>query len=122
MAITQLKTYKDIQKFIIDVMAANGLSAAHAPHKDFWATLSYDDFVTGPVPGVADPNTGAPMPILVKGDSSKSNLILALRGAKGTPFDPDTGAFGQMPANGPPFFTDDQINSIAAWIDAGCPQ
>jgi hypothetical protein len=30
--------------------------------------------------------------------------------------------YGQMPANGPPFFTDTQIQEIAAWIDAGCPQ
>lgn len=111
-----------VQQFIISILKANGQTAGHAPHKDFWATLSYPDFVTGPVPNVSDPVTGDPMPILVKGDSAKSNLILALRGAKGTVFDPDTGAFGQMPANGPPFFTDDQINSIAAWIDAGCPQ
>jgi hypothetical protein len=30
--------------------------------------------------------------------------------------------FGRMPANGPPFFSDDDIATIAAWIDNGCPQ
>lgn len=31
---------------------------------------------------------------------------------------PNTRTFGQMPANGPPMFTSDQTNSMAAWIDA----
>jgi hypothetical protein len=121
-AVTKLAHYTDVQQFIISILMANGESAAGAPHLDFWATLHYNDFTTGPVPNVTDPDTGGPMPILVKGNSAKSNIILALRGATGTPFDPSTGAFGQMPANGPPFFTSDQIQSIADWIDAGCPQ
>jgi len=37
-------------------------------------------------------------------------------------FDPATGAFGQMPANGPPMFTPGQIKAIADWVDAGCPK
>jgi hypothetical protein len=94
---------------------------AGAPHKAFWATMPYDDFVNGAVPGVQDPNTGGPLPILVKGNSAKSNLILSLQG-NGPLFDPNTGAFGQMPANGPPMFTGDQIQQIADWIDAGCPE
>jgi hypothetical protein len=122
MAVTQLDHYADVQQFIVSILAANNQSAANAPHRDFWATLSYHEFVNGDVPGVKDPNTNAPMPILVKGNSAKSNIILALQGTKGTVFDPDTGAFGQMPANGPPFFTDDQIKSIADWIDRKCPQ
>ena len=40
----------------------------------------------------------------------------------GTIFDPNSGAFGQMPANGPPFFSASQIKAIAGWIDAGCPE
>jgi hypothetical protein len=121
-AITKLDHYADVQQFIASILKANGQSWANAPHKNFWETLSYDDFVNGNVPHVKDPDTGAPMPILVKGKSAQSNLILSLRGAKGTVFDPDTGAIGQMPANGPQFFTDDQINSIADWIDRYCPQ
>jgi hypothetical protein len=121
-----LDHYADVQKFITSILKANGQYPVGGPHKNFWETLSYADFVSGNMPGLGgplkDPNTGLPMPILVKGDSAKSNLILALRGAAGTVFDPDTGAFGQMPVGGPPFFTDDQIQSIADWIDRNCPQ
>jgi hypothetical protein len=122
MAVTQLNHYADVQKFITSILQANGQYPVGPPHKNFWETLSYTDFVNGNVPGVKDPNTNLPMPILIKGNSAKSNLILALQGAAGTVFDPDTGAFGRMPANGPPFFTDDQIKSIANWIDGNCPQ
>jgi hypothetical protein len=61
------------------------------------------------------------VPILIKGKSAQSNLILSLRGM-GPMFDPNIGSFGQMPANGPPMFTADQIQHITDWIDAGCPQ
>ena len=121
MAITKLNHYGEVQQFIASILKTNGQGWAGAPHKNFWETLSYAEFVNGNVPHVKD-SAGLPMPILVKGKSAQSNLILSLRGAKGTAFDPDTGAIGQMPANGPPFFTDDQIDSIADWIDRGCPQ
>jgi hypothetical protein len=92
-----------------------------SPHLDFWNTMTYDQFVTGNVPNVRDPKTGQPMPILIKGNSQQSNFIMALQGTPGSPFDPQTGAFGQMPADGPPFCTPDQIQPISDWIDAGCP-
>jgi hypothetical protein len=122
MALTPLNSFADVQQFITNVLTDNAEigGVAASPHKSFWSTLSYQQFTTGNVPGVTDDN-GRPMSILVKGDSAHSNLILSLRG-KGPIFDPSTGSIGQMPANGPPMFTDDQINSIAAWIDAGCPQ
>ena len=122
MAVTKLNHYPEVQSFIAAILKANSESAANAPHKDFWSTLSYDQFVNGNVPGVPDPTTGKPMPILVSGNSAASNIIMALRGTKGTVFDPASGAFGQMPADGPPMFTDDQIQSIANWIDANCPK
>ena len=87
-----------------------------APHGAFWNTLMYDQFVSGNVPGVTPA-----APILVKGNSQQSNLILALQGV-GPLFDPNTGQYGQMPADGPPFLTQDQIQPIADWIDAGCPE
>jgi hypothetical protein len=121
MAITPLNSFTAVQQFINQVLSQNkeqgGVQVS--PHKAFWNTLTYDQFVNGNVPGVSDPNTGNPVSILVKGNSAQSNLILALQGS-GPMFGP--GAFGQMPANGPPFFSADQINSIAAWIDQGCPQ
>jgi hypothetical protein len=121
MAITPLNSFADVQKFITQVLSQNNElgGAQFAPHKAFWNNLTYDQFVNGSVPGVSDPSTGNPVPILMKGSSAQSNIILALQGSG--PFNPG-GSFEQMPANGPPYFSPDQINSIAAWIDNGCPQ
>jgi hypothetical protein len=118
-----LKSYAEVQAFITNVLAANGEAGGvnSAPHLAFWSTLSYNDFVNGSVPHVIDPSTQLPIPILVKGNSAQSNLILSLQG-KGPLFDPKSGSIGQMPANGPPMFTLDQIKQIADWIDSGCPQ
>ena len=44
-------------------------------------------------------------------DGEGSNLVKKLRG---------TATFGtRMPANGPPFLTDDEIQTISTWIDQG---
>jgi len=127
MAITPLNSFADVQKFIDQVLTDNHEQARvrSAPHKAFWSTINgatttYDQFVNGTVPNVTDPNTGNPMPVLVKGNSAQSNLILALQGS-GPIFGPD-GSIERMPGGGPPFFTADQINSIAAWIDNNCPE
>jgi hypothetical protein len=115
-----LQTYAEVQAFIKNVLDANHQSndPQHAPHLDFWSTMSYTAFTTGNVPGVVV--EGNSVPILVKGNSQNSNLILSLQG-KGPLFGP-TGAIGQMPASGPPMFTDVQIKEIADWIDRNCPQ
>ena len=125
-----LGSYAAVQAYLIKTFTADSApggsnvekDAANAPHGAFWASLSYQQFVTGSVPGVTDPNTGQPMPILIKGNSAQSNIVMALRGTPGSPFDPNTGAFGQMPADGATFLTEAQIAPLAAWIDAGCPQ
>jgi hypothetical protein len=127
-----LSSYAEVQTYITGILSNNIPKGSQqneeedaeqkAPHGAFWNTLTYDQFVTGNVPGVNDPDTGQQMPILVKGNAARSNIILALQGAPGTVFDPNTGAIGQMPADGPPFFTPDQIQPIADWIDAGCPE
>jgi hypothetical protein len=121
MAVTPLKSFADVQSFIKKVLTDNGDlgKVARAPHKDFWATMSYTAFVTGNVPGVVDPNTNQPMPVLVKGDSTKSNLIQALLGIG--PIFGVNGSISQMPEGGTAF-TLDQIKSIANWIDNNCPQ
>jgi hypothetical protein len=121
MTVTQLNTFADVQRFIDQILTQNDEAGGvgFSPHKAFWRNLTYDNFVNGNVPGVTEPQTGAPLPILVKGNSDQSNLILALRGTAPL-FSPN--AFGQMPANGPPFFSKDDIDSIAAWIDADCPE
>jgi hypothetical protein len=78
------------------------------PHRDLWNSLWYDDFVNMP-------NIGSP--ILTKSNSATSNLILALGGQ--VPF--DGLLFERMPADGPPFLTDDRIAPIAGmdrrWMD-----
>ena len=112
-----LKTFAEVQQFINQILTQNGEidGVSAAPHGSFWTALSYREFTTGDVPGVS-PAT----PILVVSDSKSSNIIQALQGV-GPLFGPN-GAIGQMPGNGPPFFTDDQIQQIADWIDLGCPQ
>jgi hypothetical protein len=123
MAGSGLTSYAQVQAFITKVLTDNGEQGGvpGSPHGGFWTTLSYQQFVNGNVPGVTDRNSGQPVLILIKGNSAQSNLILALQG-KGPLFDPNNGAFGQMPANGPPMFTADQIAQIAGWIDSGCPE
>jgi len=120
LAITLLNNFADVQKFITDVLAQNNNSGspAHSPHKAFWSTMTYDDFVNGNVPGGVTDDAGNPIPILVKGDSASSNIILALSGT-GPLFGPAD--IGVMPPKPNTAFTPDQINSIANWIDAHCP-
>jgi hypothetical protein len=95
-----------------------------APHKNFWRTMSYLEFTTGNVPGVNSRGPNPPYPVLVNGNGAASNFVQALQGI-GPLFDNDSGAFGRMPANAnppsKPFFTDEQIAPIVAWIDSKCP-
>ena len=56
--------------------------------------MTYKEFVSGNIPGVADPVTGAPLKVLVVGNSEKSNIIMSLRGTPGTLFDPINGSMG----------------------------
>jgi hypothetical protein len=118
-----IDSYPQLQAFITNVLTQNNElnGVANSPHLSFWTTMTYQQFTTGNVPHVVD-SANKPMPILVVGNSAKSNLILSLRGAANTDFDSQNGSIGQMPANGPPMFTDAQINEIASWIDRGCPQ
>jgi len=126
-----IKSYAEFQEYFTKIHTANiseltgdsqQADSALSPHGAFWSTLSYDSFVNGKVPGVDNPDTGEPLSIVEKGSSSTSNFILALQGAPGSLFDPATGSIGQMPADGPPFLTPEQIQPIADWIDAGCPE
>jgi hypothetical protein len=119
-----LNSFTEVQTFIEEIMEQDkkeGAPPPKSPHKAFWSSLSYEEFTTGNVPGVLDPTTKLPVPILVKGNSASSNLILSLRG-QGPLFDPNHGAFGRMPANGPRGFTEKQIQLLADWIDLGCPE
>jgi hypothetical protein len=119
MAIAPLKSFAEVQQFLTEVSTQNGIPNSSAPHGAFWNT-TYQQFTTGNVPGVTPGSVPTPVPILVVGKSAESNIILALRG-QGPLFDPNTGSLGQMPAEGN-LFSDEQINALAAWIDAGCPE
>ncbi len=118
---TVINSYEELKQHLNAILQTNGQDGdtRRAPHRDFWNSMTYEEFTTGHVPRISDPDTGNPMPILVVGKPSDSILIKALR-ATG-PFDPISGSFSQMPASGPPYFTDDQIKPIEAWIAAGCP-
>jgi hypothetical protein len=117
---TVITSFDQLRQHIDGILTANGDLPVGGPHKQFWDTMTFDDFKNGNVPHVLDPMTQQPMKILVVGNSAASNLILALRGAPGTVFDPNTGAFGQMPFGGTAF-TQEQVKPIADWIDANCP-
>jgi hypothetical protein len=110
-----LHSYAEVQTFVGKVMTELGFDAELAPHGTFWTTLSYQEFVEGNVPGINPP----PVKILVRGNSSQSAIIQALKG-EGL-FAPGK-RFRRMPDGGPPFFSDAQIKEIADWIDANCPE
>lgn len=63
---------------------------------------------------VNQPALGASLDRVEPGDPERSYLIHKLRG------DPTIAGL-QMPADGPPYLTPEQIQGIAAWIRAGAP-
>ena len=120
MAIT-IKNYTDLQSVLNALIDVNGLPVGQASHQAFWNTLSYDDFINGNVPGVP-----GPFKILQVGNASASNIIMALSGTPGSPFDPNSGTIGQMPQPNPPYNSNtpaqsDVITALSDWINQGCP-
>ena len=121
MSTVVLNHYADVQQYLIRILTGNISSQTgnneeddsenNAPHGAFWATMSYHDFTTGDVPNMG-------MPVLKVGSASDSNIIKALLGRP--PF--DGSQFRQMPADGPPFLTPEQVQPISDWIDNGCPE
>jgi hypothetical protein len=112
--------------YVNSILQQNNLAygVARAPHANFWDSLSYREFTTGDVPGLKNFGPMSSYRILVTGDGTNSNFVLALQGI-GPLFDDITGVFGRMPPNavppGRPFFTDAQIDPIIHWINRGCP-
>jgi hypothetical protein len=109
-------TFAEVQNALQQFVTANKYPIGQAPHGNMWekggSTLDeqYQYFVTqDAIPGYK---------ILVKGSGKTSNIILALSGQ--SPF--DGGTFPQMPAGGPPYLSQDIIDAISAWIDAGAQQ
>jgi hypothetical protein len=123
--IMAINNFADVQNFF------STIDASQTFHGNFWKQsddphASYLAFVNGNVPGgsqTANPDTNQPLPILIKGDGEHSNIIYALRGTANTFWDKKNpnSRFGQMPNNGP-YFSDDQIDQLSAWITNGCPE
>jgi len=112
---TVINSYADLQNLLNKVLQQVSTQTGNpeiqdvenaSPHGAFWNTMSYDEFMNTNVPGVG-------VPAVVKGDSKSSNLNQVLRNTSAN--------FNQMPADGPPYLNSDDIDAIAAWIDAGCP-
>ncbi len=111
-----IKNYSDLQTALNTFVTNAKVASDLAPHQAFWNNLSYQQFITGDIPGMSG------FKILVVGNAAESNIIMALSGTQNSPFDPSTGTIGQMPQPSPPY-PDQQslIDDITAWINAGCP-
>lgn len=106
----QLNSYKDVQDFFNNFVAANQIGIDDAPHGAFWNTLTYDEFVNGDIPSVPG------VKILVSGNSADSHLLKILKG----PLMVAGQSFRRMPGGGP-FMSDEMIATLADWIDRNCP-
>ncbi len=117
-----INNYADLQNLLNALVNANNLTPGFAPHHAFWNDLTYKQFITGSVPNVS----GGKYKILVVGNAAQSNIIQALSGTAGSPFDPNSGSIGQMPQPSPPYnsvspFQTDVITALTNWINSGCP-
>lgn len=116
-----INSYAELQTVLNDFVNSAGVTPGLAPHGVFWEDLSYQDFVSGNVPNVGS------YKIVEVGNAAQSNIIQALSGTPGSPFDPNSGTIGQMPQPSPPYESaspsqSDVIAAISAWINAGCPE
>jgi hypothetical protein len=116
-----IRSYQDVQKLLDDFVADNNVPIFFSPHGAFWRNMTRAQFIEGNIPNVSDPLTSKPLKILVVGNAEQSNLIMSLRGAPDTIFDPDTGSIGRMPPSGP-FMPTNDIERLANWINAGAPE
>ncbi|KAA3631734.1 MAG: hypothetical protein DWQ02_15935 [Bacteroidetes bacterium] len=105
-SLRNINTYADVQAMFNDYVKLNGIGINGSPHKAFWNTLSYNDFINGNVPNVG-------IKICTCGDSEKSAIVQILKGS----YD----GIGEMPFGGP-YFPDEQVEKFAKWIDDGCPE
>ena len=95
-----------------------------AGHERFW-DVSYEQFIAMTFPFSWD-NPEETIQLLEVGDSKASNLIKALTDGKGIQVRLESGDYElrnieRMPKGGAAM-SEAQIETIAAWIDAGCPE
>ena len=108
---SQLNSYKDVQALLNKFVMVNNLTPSLAPHGVFWETLTYEQFISGTVPGIG-------VPILDNHHPENSYIINVLKG----PYN----GFNQMPRPNPPYnqHTPEQsevITLLSDWIARGCP-
>lgn len=108
-----IQSYAEFQSYMNKMISLYETSIASAPHKAFWNTYNYEQFITGNVP-----NISPPVKILEVGNGAASNIVQALQGA-GPLFGPN-GNYGQMPADGTGPWTAAQIQPVIDWINDGC--
>ena len=111
-----LDSYEEVQKLLSDFVSAAGVNIARARHHAFWATMTYEDFITKDVPGVSPK-----FKILEVGKPEHSTIVQILEG-KGMAAD----YFGQMPRPNPPYDSsapsqEDVTAALSDWIKRGCP-
>ena len=104
-SLRNINNYGDVQKMFDDYVGLNGIHINASPHKAFWDTLSYDNFINGKVPNVG-------VKICECGNSKASAIVQILQGAYES--------YPEMPAGGP-YFPQEQVDKFAEWIDKGCP-
>ncbi|MER8389500.1 hypothetical protein [Mesorhizobium sp. M0965] len=108
--------YADIVGILEEAVSSGDIGA----HKNFWRTLTRDEFVAykvfGSVALIAPSKMGNGF------DPVESNLVKALEARP--PFGRDVGiagaTFRRMPA-GRPVVSQDQIDRVRAWLEAGAP-
>ena len=102
-----INNYADVEEMFNGYILDNPINIANSPHGAFW-NKGYVNFTTGEAYGqkIADCQTPS---------SANSNIITILQG-------PLTSAgIPEMPAGGP-YFPQEQVDNLAAWIDKGCPE
>ena len=103
---------------VIDILdrSVGGPDADVSSHGPFWRGVTRDRFVEMKVGG---------RKLVALGEGAESNLVKSLRGV--APFGsdlepaPDGASIMRMPAYLDPISEED-IDRVAAWIDAGCPE
>lgn len=111
---TPIQSYAALQAYMDKLDASYSTGISGSPHGAFWDMLSYDQFISGNVPGVTPPAK-----ILEIGNGAGSNIVQALQGVG--PLFGATGTIGPMPADGTGPWTTAQIQPLIDWIDAKCP-
>ena len=112
--------FDDVVKMIRDLKVNGG----SAPHGAFWKDLPYEEFVTASFPDFEDPTSS--YRYVQPWNSKESNLYRAMKDGRGCLLKKADGTLvrkdlDRMPKGRKPMAAED-LEKLAAWIDAGCPK